>query len=116
MRREKDLYPLSESEVLARRFGMTNWWNLPRDPYVDRHGQELAGEDEHGLWLGTSDRPWPLQDFREDAVPVKRRVRVTLAAHWPDGRAWDAVVMAPSVEFAVRYFTNWGFLRELTVL
>ncbi len=93
---------------------------MPRDPYVDRHGIDLTGEDEHGLWQGTDAWPWPLVSVgysrsRHVRSP-RRRVKVTLSATWPDGRAWDAVVLAPSRAYALEYFSNWGFLRDLTVL
>jgi|GEM_PF-5660997 len=106
---------------------MNDWIDSPPDRFVDRHGVELCGEDEHGMWQGTDAWPWPLvsagEYYRDDSsddsdrlVLVKRRRRVSLTATWPDGRRWDAVVLAPSKAYARQYFANWGFLRDLTVL
>jgi hypothetical protein len=78
------------------------------DTTVDRHGQDIFGEDDDGRWMGTEDQPVPLDDAPRGAM------RRWVVDGYLGPEPFRAFVLARSEERVKDYFAGMR-IRELEV-
>jgi len=71
------------------------------DTTVDKHGTDIIGEDEYGMWMGTDDQP-----INIDFIPrgMKRRCKRWKVYGYFRAQEFTAVVLAPDRERVEDYF------------
>lgn len=81
------------------------------DPWVDRHGSDLVGEDEHSSWWGTDLRP--LRIYEGPDAPRKAQAFIVEGYMRGTGEPFDGRVLASSERAVRRYFAR--LLADVTV-
>lgn len=80
--------------------------------FIDRHGTDVMGSDEDGVWFGTEDQPVTLHDRDDDGGRLPTRKRRFVVNGYLEAEPFVAYVRASSLDRTIDYFRGWG-VREL---
>lgn len=78
------------------------------DEFCDRHGQDIAGSDEYGVWFGTEDFPIALVDRDDEGWRLRTSKRCYVVNGWLGADDFSACVRARSARRARDWAVGLG--------